>query len=133
MSINRIVRVNELLRREIADELVKQLDRTDINPATVMITRVETSPNLKTADVFISVIGSKQEQHKALRAVEKMRPDLQHEINKVSKLKYTPRLNLQLDHSIAEGDHVLGLIAEMEEEHPEWNREEQDEEYGRDD
>jgi ribosome-binding factor A len=36
-------------------------------------------------------------------------------------MKYTPQLAFELDESIAKGDDVLSIIAEMEEQHPEWN------------
>lgn len=127
MSINRIVRVNELLKREIAEELVKQLDRTQINAATVMVSRVETSPDLKMAEVFISIIGDEKYQRTALQTIERTRAELQREINRESHFKFTPRLTFTLDHSIAEGDHILGIIAEMEEHHPEWTSDDESE------
>lgn len=131
MAIKRIVRVNELIKREIADDLIKLLGRTELNPATVMVSRVETSPDIKKANVFLSIIGDPGYQKKALRIIEKLRAELQHDINKVSSFKFTPRLNFCLDHSIQEGNHILELIADIEEDHPEWlNEEPNDEHYG---
>lgn len=126
MSTNRIVRVNELLKREIASDLVKLLDNTDINPATVMVSRVETAPDLKYASVFISVMGTDQYQQKALKVVEQQRNELQRLINKVSSFKFTPRLKFILDTSIKEGNHILDVIAQMEDEHPEWHDEDRE-------
>lgn len=120
MSIQRMVRVNELLKREIADNLVKLLDNSSLNAATVMISRVETSSDLKYADVFVSVIGEAEYQEQALAVVESQRNELQRRINRESSFKFTPRLSFFLDHSIEEGDHVLEIIADMETEHPEW-------------
>lgn len=127
MSINRIVRVNELLKREIAEELVRLLDGSDLNSATIMVSRVETNPNLKHAEVGISVFGDEDHQKRCIRKVRRMSADLQRYINKVSSLKYTPQLKFELDKSIAEGDHVLGIIAEMENEHPEWDMDDSEE------
>lgn len=123
MSIDRIVRVNELLKREIAEQLVKLLDNTALNPATVMISRVETSSDLKYANVFVSVIGEPDYQEEALGVVEAQRNELQRVINKESRFKFTPRLSFFLDHSIEKGNHVLEIIADMEQEHPEWSEE----------
>lgn len=130
MSIKRIVRVNELLKREIADELVRLLDRSDLNPATIMVSHVETSPNLKHAAVGISVFGDDDYKSRCLKKVRKMGPALQRYINKVSSLKFTPQLQFELDESIAEGDHVLGIIAKIEHEHPEWNSDAREEDDG---
>jgi len=126
MPSNRIVRVNELLKREIASDLVKLLDNTDINPATVMVSGVDTTPDLKFATVYVSVIGDAKFQEKALRVVERQRNELQRRINKVSSFKFTPRLTFILDHSIEKGDYVLDMIKKMEEEHPEWQDDESD-------
>ncbi len=120
MSINRIVRVNELLRREIASNLLTMLDNKNVNAATVMISRVETSPDIKHAHVFVSIIGDSEYQRKTLRIVKKLRQALQGKIGKVVSFKFTPKLSFFLDNSIEKGDHVLEMIADMEENHPEW-------------
>lgn len=127
MSTNRMIRVNELLKREIAANLLKLLDLTEVDRASVMVSRVETSPDIKYADVFISVFGDDQSKRKALKVAESLRPELQRLINKESSFKYTPRLKFHIDNSIEDGDRILGILAEMKSEHPEWSEEESDE------
>ncbi len=132
MSTNRITRVNELLKREIAANLLKLLDLTEVDRASVMVSRVETSPDIKYADVFISVFGDDAAQRKALKVAERLRPELQRLINKESSFKFTPRLKFHIDNSIADGDRILGILAEMKSEHPEWSEEDPDEQQSQD-
>ncbi len=132
MSTNRMIRVNELLKREIASNLLKLLDLTEVDRASVMVSRVETSPDIKYADVFISVFGDDFSRRKALKVAERLRPELQRLINKESSFKFTPRLKFHLDNSIENGDRILGILAEMKSEHPEWSEEDSDEQQSQD-
>ena len=120
MGSKRLTRVNELLRREIAEALYRILPGENVDLATVTITHVITSPNLRHARVLVSVRAEEEGQREVLRSLYRRRKEIQDAINRDMSLKYTPRLNFQLDNSLAEGDHVLDLLHGLETEHPEW-------------
>ncbi len=111
----RLARVNELLKREIASELYRVMNESGFDLAAVTVTRVETSPNLRHAHVKISIRGEPDEKRKMLSLIERHRKTIQHDLNKNTTLKYTPRLEFELDESIQQGDKVLAIITEMEE------------------
>ena len=113
MSTNRMIRVNELLRREIANCLYRILDSSEINLASVTIVRVATSPDLRHARVFVSVLGNEQEHQQVLRALLRKRKDIQQEVAKHVVLKYTPHYHFELDRSVEEGDRVLQLLSKL--------------------
>lgn len=121
MGTKRLTRVNELLRREVADMLCRALGAKDADFSTVTVTHVLTSPDLRRARVFVSIRGSEPERKEVLAALYRHRKEIQSKVNHDVKLKYTPRLTFQLDESLEEGDHVLGLINQLEAEHPDWN------------
>jgi ribosome-binding factor A len=112
--------MNQLLRQEVAEYLFRLVNEPGFDPARVTVTRVITSGDLRHARVMISVRGSPQEQEEALKHIRRHRIELQNLINRDIRMKYTPQLTVELDHSIAKGDQVLSLIAEMEAKHPEW-------------
>jgi ribosome-binding factor A len=110
--------MNQLLRQEVAEHLFRIVNEPGFDPARVTVTRVITSGDLRHARVMVSVRGSPQEQEEALNLIRRHRVELQQLINRDIRMKYTPQLTVELDHSIEKGDHVLSLIAEMEAEHP---------------
>lgn len=114
MGANRLTRVNELLRREIASALYRVLDSSSVDLSAITITRVETASNLRSAQVYVSVLGDEAKQRQSLRALLKNRAALQAEVAAHVVLKYTPHYHFHLDHSIEDGDRVLGILAELE-------------------
>lgn len=115
MSTQRMLRVNELLKREIAD----LLERVDLSLANclVSVSEVETSPDLRHAQVHISVLGGDDAvQRKVLKFLRENRGSLQKKIAHDITLKYTPVLEFTSDDRIAHGDKVLAILAEMEDD-----------------
>ncbi|MBA4388028.1 MAG: 30S ribosome-binding factor RbfA [Verrucomicrobia bacterium] len=114
MKQDRMTRVNELLRREIAMALFHIMQEAKFDLAAVTVTHVITSANLRNAKVFVSILGHEQQREGMLSMLRRHRAELQAWINKHVKLKYTPCLTFELDTSIERGDHVLGLLMKME-------------------
>ena len=112
---DRLTRVNEILKREIADVL----EKNGINESnfTVSVTKVILSTNLRSAVVFISILGGKDPEEnyrKVLPRLMKLRPLVQSNIARHVTLKYTPVIRFEHDLNIVEGDHVLALLQELE-------------------
>jgi ribosome-binding factor A len=121
---NRLERVNELLKREIADTLFREMTGEDFNPAAVTVTRVITSSDLHHARVFVSIRGEEDRRRDLMRLLQKHRVAFQQRINRDVRIKYTPQLIFEEDPSIERGAHVLSVIEKLEQEHPEWGEEE---------
>lgn len=118
MGANRLTRVNELLRREIAGALFRVLDPSDVDLSAITITRVQTASNLRSAEVFVSVLGDKTKQLHSMRTLLRKRAALQAEVSSHVVLKYTPQYHFHLDHSIEDGDRVLGILTELDRDVP---------------
>jgi ribosome-binding factor A len=116
MSVDRITRLNELLKRELADALfrVMQTERFDLAAAT--ITRVALSRDLREARVFVSILGHQDERPRMLALLRRNRAEFQSMIIRDLEMKYTPRLTFELDTSVEEGDRILGILAKLEKE-----------------
>jgi len=117
-----MTRINQLLKQEVAEQLFRIMHEPGFDISACTVTRVLTSSDLRHARVMISVRGTPEQQQAALNQIAAHRKELQDIINRRIEMKYTPHLSFELDESIAKGDSVLALIAEMEEEHPEWDR-----------
>ena len=114
MPIDRLERVNALLRRELAEAFFKVFQSDGLDLAAVTVVRVEASRNLRNATVYLSFLGHQHERGTMLRTIERKRVELQRLINKDLTLKYTPRLQFRLDLSVEKGDHVLGVLAHLD-------------------
>lgn len=126
MKANRITRVNEIIRRELATQLYRIIHRPDFDPAEVTITHVATAVDLRTARVMVSVRGDAAEGERVLHILKAARAEFQEALRDNVMLRYTPHLQFVRDTSVAEGDRVLQLIQEMglegEETHAEARR-----------
>lgn len=114
MKANRITRVNEIIRRELATQLYRIIHRPDFDPAEVTITHVVTAVDLRTARVMVSVRGDAAEGERVLRILKSARAEFQEALRDNVMLRYTPHLQFVRDTSVAEGDRVLELLGEME-------------------
>ena len=113
-SVDRLVRVNELLKRVLAD-LLETLGYNEEQGKIISITRVDCASNLKTASVYVSILGAKNEEEEAriVRRLIERKAEIQSLMSKEVILKYTPVLHFVLDHSVADGDRVLDLLRHM--------------------
>ncbi len=114
MAHSRLIRVNELIRRVLADALYRIIPTTEVDLASVTITHVFMSRDIQKARVLVSVRGTPAVQQRVLSLLQAHRAELQSAIHGQVVLKYTPRLTFELDTSIAEGDRVLQLLSELE-------------------
>lgn len=117
MSSKRIIRVNELLKREIAGYLFRLINEGGFDLSALTVTKVETASNLRNARVYVSIREHLLEREEMLDVLRSHGPAMQQHINRTMRLKYTPHLHFELDESIEKGDRVLHLISELEEQY----------------
>jgi len=105
-------RVDELLRQEIGAIVTREVADPRIGFAT--ITRVETTPDLRHAKVWVSVIGQPAERTATIAALGRAMPFVRHELGKTLRIKRIPDLHVQLDDTAERGTRVLRLLSELE-------------------
>jgi len=104
-------RVDELLRQEIGTILSRELADPRIGFAT--ITDVETSPDLRHARVWVSVIGQPAEREATLAALGRAMSYVRHTLGLRLRLKRIPELHVQLDDTAERGTRLLRLLSEL--------------------
>ncbi len=108
----RISRVNELLQREISE----QLHRRYRSAATrITISSVETSSDLRQASIYYSVIGGESDIDEARVLFRKVGKDLRHQVSQDVVLKYFPRFEFIYDPAMERGAHILDLLDQLDE------------------
>ena len=108
----RLDRVDELLREEIGAVLAREVN--DPRVGFVTITRVETTPDLARALVWVSVIGTPAERTSAIRALEHAMPFVRRQLGARIRIRRIPELHVRLDESIERGTRVLKLLDDLE-------------------
>ncbi len=114
MQSQRMTRINELLKQELATALYREMAGESFDFAAVTVTRVETTSDLRQARVFVSVRGDDDAAARVFRRLHHHRGRLQDLCHRAVQLKYTPVFRFERDLAIAQGDHVLALISELE-------------------
>jgi len=112
---DRMLRVNSILREVVAEEVERM---NDSRLVMVSVTGVETSPDLRTATVYVDAL-SLEAGDEALAALRGAYKRLQGAIGREVRMKYTPALDFQLDPAITGGariDEILRSLAQGEEE-----------------
>ena len=108
MASNRIGRINEEIQRELAD-LLRTLKDPRVQATMISVTRVETTPDLRYAKVFVSFL-EKSKAAEALKGPRSAGGYLRRELGAALQLRYTPELQWQEDDSITRGAHMLDLL-----------------------
>jgi len=102
-------RINEQLREEVSTILTRQIKDPRLN-AVISITRVVATNDLRSARVYISVMGNKQTQEEALAGIRSAASYVRREIRNRINMKHTPFLSYELDPSIDEADNLFRLM-----------------------
>ena len=110
MPTARMRRINELMREVIGGAIASELQDPRIGFVTV--TAVETSPDLRSARVFVSVLGSEEERVATLEALASSHGVLQSKIAREMRIKRTPTLSFHYDDSIERGARLSELLDE---------------------
>jgi ribosome-binding factor A len=103
-------RVNEAVK-EVVSEGVSELKDPRIGFVTV--TGVETSPDLRHARVFVSVLGSDAKRAKTLDGLAAAHGVLQARVAKELRMKRTPQLAFEYDPTVERGVRMTQLIDEL--------------------
>ena len=105
----RIDRVNYQLRDEISQLLARATKDPRLS-GVISITQVSSSNDLRSARVFVSVMGNEETKNTALDGIRSAAAFLRRELRGRVNLRHTPHLTFFLDDSIEEGDRVLRLL-----------------------
>ena len=101
-------RINEVLREVIGAAISGEL--SDPRIGFVTVTSVETSPDLRSARVYVSVLGSEEEREATLKGLRSSHGVLQSRIAAETRMKRTPTLTFHYDETIERGVRISRLL-----------------------
>ncbi|HWB58559.1 MAG TPA: 30S ribosome-binding factor RbfA [Chthoniobacteraceae bacterium] len=107
---HRLKRVQEVIKRELSELIQREITFATL----VTVQDVESTPDLKHAYVFVSVLGSEEEKERALAKLHDNRKVFQAAMAKRVVLKYTPQLHFKFDEALERGTRVINLLEEIQ-------------------
>jgi ribosome-binding factor A len=106
----RMRRVNESVRQVLAEALP---ELKDPRIGLVTITGVDTTPDLRHATVYVSVLGSLRKRNATLQGLEAAHGLLQGRLARELRMKRTPHVTFEYDPSVERGVRMTQLIDEL--------------------
>jgi ribosome-binding factor A len=110
MATARMRRINEVLREVVGAAIGSEL--SDPRIGFVTVTSVQTSPDLRTAKVYVSVLGSEEEREATLSGLRSSCGVIQSRIAAETRMKRTPTISFHYDETIAQGVRISRLLEE---------------------
>ena len=114
MAGPRMRRINEVLREVVGAAVAGDL--SDPRIGFVTVTSVETSPDLRTAKVFVSVLGDDAEREATLQGLRSSHGVIQARIAAETRMKRTPTLTFHYDDTVERGVRISELLDSEDDE-----------------
>ena len=108
MGDGRMRRVDEAVRAVLSDAIAKNL--SDPRVGFVTVTAVKTSPDLRHARVYVSILGDEAAREQSLQALQTAHGFLQGRLASELTLKHTPQLTFHYDESVVRGMRITQLL-----------------------
>jgi ribosome-binding factor A len=113
MSGDRMRRVDEAMREVLSDAITSEIK--DPRVGFVTVTAVDTSPDLRQARVFVSVLGTTSERKRSLQGLRSAHGFLQRKVADELRLKHTPTLDFAYDDTAENAARINELLREESE------------------
>ena len=113
MQGKRTERVASLLQMELSSLILEQIKDPRLGFVTVM--NVKITADLKSAVVFVSIMGDKKKKEESLKVLTHAAGFLQHEVGTALQMRYTPKLQFELDDSLDKDFEIGQVIRKIEE------------------
>ncbi|MGB9678625.1 MAG: 30S ribosome-binding factor RbfA [Thermoanaerobacteraceae bacterium] len=105
-------RLSEEVKREISKMILEEIKDPRIK-GMVSITDINITKDLRYAKVYISIFGTDEEKIETMEGLKSASGFIRHEIGKRIKMRYTPEILFEIDHSIEYGAHISEVLKEL--------------------
>lgn len=112
MASNKLARTNDDIQFALS-KLLREVKDPRVQQGMISVTRVETTGDLRYSKIWLSVMGM-QDEKEFRRGLKSAAGYLRRELGNSLKLRYTPELVFEIDHSIEYGAHINEVISALE-------------------
>lgn len=110
----RTERVGSLIRQEVAEAILRDLDDPRLEGVMASVNRVKVSDDLGTADIYMVLMGSEGKQTAALAALQHAAGLMRSRVGKALSTRTIPYLRFHIDEAYRREIEVLELIRKAE-------------------
>ena len=107
----RLGRVNEEIMKAISHTITYELKNPDVT-GMISVTRVKTTPDLKYAKVYVSLLNSKSIE-KTMNGLKESAGFIRSQVAKIVNLRVTPELVFEYDDSIEHGEKIDNILKQI--------------------
>src|SRR5438034_11427148 len=108
----RMQRVCELLKRAIGEVIRREFPVSEAG--LVSVNDVDVAGDLHSALVFVSILGTAEQQKRGFSLLVRHRKRIQGLVARAVVLKYTPTIRFLMDDSVVRGNKVLEILKDLE-------------------
>lgn len=113
METRRQQKVSRSIKETVSDAILNRLSDPRIE-GFVSVTKVDISPNLKTADVYLSIFGGDEKsQNKTFTAIKHATPKIQSILAGRLTSKFCPSLHFKIDENLKKTMETMKIINEV--------------------
>lgn len=112
MPSNKLARINDDIQR-VMSSLLREIKDPRVNQGMISVTRVETTGDLRYSKIWLSIMGLQNEKD-FKKGIKSASGWLRRELGNSLKLRNTPELSFEIDHSIEYGAHINELISSLD-------------------
>ncbi len=107
MKVSRTSRLNGEYQKEISAIIRRMKDRTPDLKGLISVTETDVAPDLKTANVYVSIYGVTEEEAKrSMAALQQGAGFIRHELSQVMRMRTVPSLTFKWDGSMSYGSKM---------------------------
>jgi len=114
MEGKRSEKVADLIHKEISEMLVKRIK--DPRIGFITITRVEASEDCRSAKVYFSVTGTREDRERSMKGLSSAKGYVRKELGRRIRLRHTPEIIFKFDPSIEYAIHIEEVIRHLKED-----------------
>jgi len=108
MAQQRVEKIQEFIQQELSIIILKGLKDPRIGFVTV--TGVEVTGDLRSAKVFVSLMGSEEQKRESWEGLQHSLGFLRTEVGRRLGIRHTPELSFHRDNSLDNSDHIQKLL-----------------------
>jgi ribosome-binding factor A len=112
MASRRVERVSEVLKQAISEIITHELNDPRMGGSLVTVTRVEPSPDLKSAKVYVSVLGEEGVSRRTMQGLRSAAGFVRRSVGRLVTLRSVPTLQFVADDSIKRSIRISRIIAD---------------------
>ncbi len=113
MASHRIERIDAMIQRELSVLIASKVKDRRLQEAPLSITKVKTTPDLKMATVYVSILSDDAEKKQVLEALKRASGYFRSELGKILNTHTTPALTFKIDDSVEYGMHIESILDDL--------------------